>query len=142
MTITKQQIKRVQSAMSSRCTSRFDRLEFISAFLNRNINSTKDLSKIEADELLYFLNTGKTKNYDWGHFDKQNKQHRTLLSLMYQAEWVIPNERHGEVADLNRLSNFLKSPKCPVNKPLLKMTPKEVSKVIVAFEGIATHENS
>ena len=142
MKITKQQIIRVQSAMSSRCGSRDERLDFIGGFFEREIKSTKDLSSIEADELLYFLNTGKTKNYDWGHFDKQNKQHRTLLSLMYQADWLISNETHGEVPDLNRLSNFLKSPKCPVNKPLLKMKPKEVSKVIVAFEGIAIHENS
>lgn len=142
MEITKNQIIQVQSAMSTRCGSRDERLDFIAGFLDRKIKSTKDLSKIEADELLYFLNYGKTKNYDWGRFNKQNKQHRTLLSLMHQANWVVPNETHGEVADLDRLGNFLKSTKSPVNKPLLKMDFKEVSKVIIAFEGIAIHQNS
>lgn len=138
--IEKPQIKRLQTAMSKRFTSRDERLAFLSEFFSREINTTKELSKIEADEVLYFLNTGKTKNYEWGHFDNQNRQHRALLSLLRQAQWVVPNERHGEVPDLERLSNFLKSPKCPVNKPLLKMTKQEVSKVITAFEGIVNHK--
>lgn len=135
-TIDKKQTKRVQSAMCTRFTSRDERLGFLSDFFNREIESTTKLSNIEADELLYFLNTGKTKNYDWGRFDNQNTQHRNLLSLLRQAQWVVPHERHGEVPDLERLSAFLKSPKSPVNKPLLKMTKQEVSKVIVAFEGV------
>lgn len=137
--IDKQQIIRVQSAMRKRFSSREERLGFVSDFFEREVNSTKELSKVEADELLYFLNTGKTKNYDWGFFDNQNQKHRTILSLMRQAQWVVPNERHGEVPDLERLSNFLKSPKSPVNKPLRSMNPKELSKIIIAFKGIVEH---
>lgn len=82
-----------------------------------------------------------TKNIvdNWGYFDYKNKKHRTILSLMRQAEWVVPNEKHGEVADTKRLSEFLKSSKSPVNKPLKEMSPKELSKIIVAFEGIVNH---
>ncbi len=140
--IEKPQIIRLQSAMSKRFNSRDERLIFLSEFFQREINSTKELSKIEADEIIYFLNTGKQKNYEWGYFDSQNMQHRTILSLCRQANWVIPHERHGEVPDLNRLSNFLKSPRCPVNKPLKKMTKQELSKVITAFEGIVKHKYS
>ncbi|MBS9774998.1 MAG: hypothetical protein KGV59_07595 [Tenacibaculum sp.] len=140
--IEKPQIKRIQTAMSKRFTSRDERLDFISDFLQREVNSTKELSKVEADELLYFLNKGKTKNYEWGHFDAQNSQHRTILSLCRQAQWVVSHDKYGEVADLDRLSNFLKSPKCPVNKPLMKMTKQELSKVIVALEGIVEHIHS
>jgi hypothetical protein len=73
---------------------------------------------------------------NWGLFDKNNQQHKTLLSLLRQAQWTIPNEKWGEVADLTRLSDFLKSDNSPIKKPLKKMEPSEVSKIIVAFEGI------
>ncbi|WP_269222036.1 hypothetical protein [Flavobacterium sp. IMCC34518] len=73
---------------------------------------------------------------NWGLFDKNNQQHKTLLSLLRQAQWTIPHERWGEVADLPRLSEFLKSDKSPIKKPLKKMEPWEVSKIIEAFKGI------
>jgi hypothetical protein len=73
---------------------------------------------------------------NWGLFDKNNQQHKTLLSLLRQAQWTIPNEKWGEVADLERLSKFLKSDKAPINMPLKKMKPLEVSKIIEAFKGI------
>lgn len=73
---------------------------------------------------------------NWGLFDKNNQQHKAILSQMRTAQWTIPNEKWGEVPDLNRLSDFLKSDKSPVNKPLKKMEPEEVSKIIEAFKGI------
>ncbi|MFV8364792.1 hypothetical protein [Flavobacterium sp. XS1P27] len=73
---------------------------------------------------------------NWGLFDKNNQQHKTILSLLRQAQWVVPNGKWGEVPDINRLSDFLKSDKSPVNKPLKKMEPEEVSKIIEAFKGI------
>ncbi|MWB92959.1 hypothetical protein GON26_01165 [Flavobacterium sp. GA093] len=73
---------------------------------------------------------------NWGLFDKTNSQHKYVLSLLRQAQWVVPNERYGEVPDLARLSEFLKSEKSPVNKPLKSMFPEEISKIIIALEGI------
>ena len=73
---------------------------------------------------------------NWGLFDKNNQQHKTILSLLRQAQWVVPNNKHGEVPDINRLSEFLKSNRSPVNKPLKQMEPEEVSKIIEAFKGI------
>lgn len=73
---------------------------------------------------------------NWGLFDKNNQQHKTILSHMRTAQWVVPNEKWGEVPDINRLSEFLQSDKSPVNKPLKKMEPAEVSKIIEAFKGI------
>lgn len=85
--------------------------------------------------------TTKKKVDNWGYFDYNNRQHRNILSLMRQANWVCPcpNSRHGEVADIKRLSEFLKSEKSPVKKPLKEMSSKELSKVITAFEGIVNH---
>ncbi|KIA86605.1 hypothetical protein [Flavobacterium sp. AED] len=73
---------------------------------------------------------------NWGLFDKNNQQHKAILSLLRQVQWVVPNGKWGEVPDINRLSEFLKSDKSPINKPLKKMEPQEVSKIIVALEGI------
>ena len=73
---------------------------------------------------------------NWALFDKNNKQHLTLLSQLRTAQWTVSHPRHGEVADLARLSEFLKSDKSPVNMPLKDMKPEEVSKIIEAFKGI------
>lgn len=136
MKIDKQQIIRVQSAMSSRCASREERLDFIGNFVGHEIESTKDLSSIEAEELLYFLNVGKVKKENWGAFDLQNVKHKVILSLLYTADWVKEHPRHGEVPDTDRLSDFLKSSKSPVQKPLKKMNKKELEKIIQALNGI------
>jgi hypothetical protein len=73
---------------------------------------------------------------NWALFDKTNAQHRTILAQMRTAQWVVPHERHGEVPDLERLSEFLKSDKSPVKKPLKQMEPWELSKIIEALKGI------
>ncbi|MBF6607754.1 MAG: hypothetical protein ITG00_03345 [Flavobacterium sp.] len=79
-------------------------------------------------------------NENWGLFKKNNQQHRTILSLLRQAQWTTEHDTFGEVADLERFSNWLKSEKAPVRKPLLEMTEKEVSKTIVALTGIVNHK--
>ena len=139
--INNKDLKRLQTIMSKRFSSREERLEFLSNFFKREITTTKDLSNIEAGEVIYFFNKGKVKQQDhWGFFDVQNTKHRNVLSLLRQAQWTVPSEKHGEVPDLERLSDFLKSPKSPVNKPLKQMKPKELSKLIVALEGIVNHK--
>lgn len=79
---------------------------------------------------------GTQSKSNWGLFDKTNQQHRTLLSLLRQAQWVVPSDKWGEVPDITRLSDFLKSNRSPVNKPLKKMESEEVSKIIEALKGI------
>jgi hypothetical protein len=81
-------------------------------------------------------NNSKPPSGDWGIFDKKNKQHLTLLSQLRTVQWTIPHERYGEVADLARLSDFLKSDKSPVKKPLKSMEPHEVSKIIECFKSM------
>lgn len=86
--------------------------------------------KIDNDPIV------KKRTYNWAAFDSKNKQHMQLLSLCRQAQWTVKHDRYGEVADLKRLSDWLKSEKSPVRKPLAEMTTKELSTVIVAFGGI------
>ena len=73
---------------------------------------------------------------NWAIFDKTNKQHLALLSQLRTLQWTVPSEKWGEVADLPRLSAFLKSPESPVKKPLKEMEPPEVSKIIECFKSM------
>lgn len=73
---------------------------------------------------------------NWALFDKTNTQHRTILAQMRTSQWVVPHDKHGEVPDLERLSNWLKSDKSPVKKPLKQMESWELSKTIEALKGI------
>jgi hypothetical protein len=101
--------------------------------------STNDLSFDQANAIIeqagFTHITGKSEK-NWAYFDNGNSRHRRILSLLRQLNWVINSEKHGKIADLNRLSNFLKSDKSPVNRPLQKMNSIEVSKTIAALEGI------
>lgn len=82
-----------------------------------------------------------TNNENWGVFDLNNQQHKYIMALCRTRQWTKPSERWGTVADMDgAFSTFLKSPKSPVKKPLQDMTPKEVSKIIVALGGIVEHK--
>lgn len=99
-------------------------------------DSLRQLTKKEADFLMGRLQ-GKPTPALWSYFNKDNSQHRHILSLCIQYGWSIKSERHGEVADLMKLHEWLKEhPKCPVRKPLKQMDKSELSKIILAFEGM------
>ena len=75
---------------------------------------------------------------NWGLFDNNNQQHKAILSQLRTLQKVVKSEKWGEVADINWLSEFLKSDKSPVNKPLKKMNVKELSTMISCFESMVT----
>jgi hypothetical protein len=78
----------------------------------------------------------------WGAFDKNNNQHRYILSILRTANIVVKSEKWGEVPDTaGWLNRFLQSPKSPVKKPLKKMSPFEVSKIITALENVSIWKN-
>ena len=138
MVIENKQIQQIQTILSKRALDRDERLDFISATLGREVTTTKELTSVEADDFIYFLNTGKKPTSNWAFFspDKFVSERKLLFSYMYQAQWVTKNEKHYEVPDLERLSNFLKSPKSPVNKPLKQFDKKDWSKIIHVFRNI------
>ena len=94
--------------------------------------TVKELSIHQADVLKRNL----TKN--WAVFNIENKQHKYILSLMRQLGWTTAHYKYGEVSDMARLSNFLKSKKSPVPKPLQDMGIKETSKIIGCLESMIT----
>mgnify|MGYP003643586823 CR=1 FL=1 len=80
---------------------------------------------------------------NWGYFDKENPQHKRIQANLRAANIVVENARHVEVADmLGWFNRFLKSNKSPIKKPLKEMTPDEVSKIIVALDGVVVWKNS
>lgn len=97
---------------------------------DKNKTTAKDLTIPQAKALIDSLTT------NWAVFEKGNKKHSYILSLMRQLEWTKPHERYGNVADMSKLSSFLKSKRSPVVKPLQDMNAEETSKVIVALENI------
>lgn len=60
------------------------------------------------------------------------------MAQLRTLQWTTPSEKWGEVADLSRLSEFLKSDLSPIKKPLKKMEPWEVSKIIECFKSMIT----
>jgi len=92
---------------------------------NPKKTSTKDLTPTQAQSIINKLST------NWAAFDKADKRHLFILSLLMQMGWTVNNGRFGEVADLARFNAFLKSLKSPVRKPLKDMTPTEVSQKLI-----------
>lgn len=75
---------------------------------------------------------------NWGFFDKDNPQHKRIQANLRTAKIVTPQ---GYADMLGWFNRFLKSNKSPVKKPLKQMTPDEVSKIIVALDGVAVWKN-
>ncbi|MEZ7494485.1 hypothetical protein QO206_03245 [Leeuwenhoekiella aequorea] len=104
--------------------------------------STNDLTFAQANMILkqMGLKTVPMATEDlahtWGKFDKNNQQHKAILSLLRQIKWTTNHPRFGQVSDITRFGAWLQSDKSPVNKALLKMSPDETSKTIIALEGI------
>lgn len=135
--ITKFQINRIMQNCNYDVDMKNEWVQWVTGDTSRT--SLRSITHDQAIKILYQQTGTKPLNDNpdnWGEFDKDNKQHLTLLAYMRTAQWTIPHEKHGEVADLERLSNWLKSDKSPVNKPLKQMQPWEVSKIIEAFKGI------
>lgn len=79
---------------------------------------------------------------NWAVFNPKRKQHKYILSLCIQYGWSIESNKWGEIADLQRLSNWLKSDLSPVKKPLKDMSPTETSKIIFALESMNEKHHS
>ena len=85
------------------------------------------------------IKTKRDRRKLWSYFDKNNKQHLTILSLCIQFRWTKEHPVTGkQVADLGALDSWLRGQstigQSPVKKPLAEMEPAELSKVIFAME--------
>lgn len=138
--ITPFQIKRIMSNCHYQVDTKNEWVQWVTADKNRT--SLKSITQEQAVKIIRAQEGSEATNPiedNWGKFDFKNASHKVILSLMRQANWTVIHPQKGEVADLDRLSSFLKSDKSPVQKPLLKMEPSEVQKVIVALNKIVKH---
>ena len=127
--ISTRQLKILQSLLSKRFGDREERMAFLSGFVGRELGSSKELKEIEAFEILDYLGY----NYSFAaHFESHNTQHLSLLAKCHELGWVQPN--NPRIPNLQQLGKWLLSKRCPVQKPLMEMTTKELSKVIGALE--------
>lgn len=132
--ITAYQIKEIRKNSNFQEDIKEEWVQWVTGDVSRT--SLKSLTQAQAVRIIKAQTGTEPQEDNWGLFDKNNKQHLTILAQMRTAQWVVPSDKYGEVPDLERLSEFLKSEKSPINKPLKKMEPWEVSKVIEAFKGI------
>ena len=98
--------------------------------------STNDLSHAQANQLIAHLGGTPILYDNWAYFDASKASHRNILSLAIQIGWRTTNQHGRDIADLGRLSEWLKSKKAPVSKKLNDMNANEISKTITALEGI------
>lgn len=133
--ITAAQLKQIQTLLNKRFFDREERLDFLSAFFGIEIKSTKDLTKLQAVQLIQALkNEPITENISFSLFDKNNAQHRTILSRCYELGWVDTTDSGKIIPDLDRLGGFLISKYSPVKKALSQMNKTELSKIIGALK--------
>lgn len=135
--ITAFQIKEIRKNANFQEDIKEEWVQWVTGDVNRkSLTKPIPLTQAQAVRIIKAQTGAEPKDDNWGLFDKDNRQHLTLLAYIRTAQWTTPSEKHGEVADIERLSNWLKSELSPVKKPLMKMQPWEVSKIIKAFEGI------
>ena len=138
--ITAFQIKEIRKNCNFQEEIKEEWVQWVTGDVTRN--SLKSLTQAQAVKILRQQNPHPQPlskgegSENWGLFDKNNKQHLTILAQMRTAQWVKPSKKWGEIPDIERLSEFLKSDKSPINKPLKQMQPSEVSKIIEAMKGI------
>jgi len=129
--ISTRQLKILQSLFVKRFKNREGRLAFLSCLVCRELSSFKELTEAEAFKVLDWLRYNYSKE---AYFDCNNVQHLSLLAKCHELGWVQVD--NPKIPDLQRLGKFILSKRCPVQKPLMEMTTKEVSKVIGALEKI------
>lgn len=93
-------------------------------------------------QLTDIVNGNRNGKDNWGLFEPEHKYakvHKLIRSICISKEWSLPSEKWGVIADLNKLSDFLKSEKSPVRKPLMNMNKQELEKIIIALKAIVVH---
>lgn len=140
---TKDQIKIIHTLLPDEAKKDRDlKQEIVRQFTEDDSRtSTTQLTQKEADNLIHYLKNGISVNHaSYGLFDRQNKQHRYILSLCQMMPlaidrgWAVPHPTYRMVANTAKLGEWLASPKSPVRKPLRQMSSNELHKVIYALE--------
>jgi hypothetical protein len=106
--------------------------------------STKQLNNHQLDEIINRLNgigsRPGTMGVDWRKFDKNNTQHKYILSLCHQLGWVVwDNRNNRHIADMNALATWLqrksiyKQPLCSLDRGQLQQTIYQLEQVLTTI---------
>jgi hypothetical protein len=142
MNITKAQIQKIHGLLPAHIKSDKELKESIIIEYTQDFSkySTKDLTFEQANALIVDLG-GKPVYNEWAGFNYKKDSHRYILSLLQHAGWVrYDKQLKRHVADMNRFGQWLQGDNSPVKKPLNKQEKEEISKTIVALEGILEFE--
>lgn len=143
MKITYPQIQRIHGLLPIEIKAdKIAKGDLVQQFSNdEKRRSTATLSFIEANQLIESLGGVfmPQNNSEWLKFDWANAQHKKILSLCRQNGWE-KMYKGRLIADLGSLATWLEGEKSPVKKAMTKMTPTELSKIIVALENMAQHK--
>jgi len=104
-----------------------------------NKTSTNDLTHKQANQIIQSFGQKPILYDNWAYFDNSKPSHRQILSLAIQYGWFVNDSKYGQIADLHKISEWLKS-KAPVKNKLQKMTASEISKTISALENMVKHK--
>lgn len=102
-------------------------------------NSKTSLNDLTYDQAAQVIAKQLGRPYvaeNWATFDRDNRQHKYIRSLCIQFGMSREHKKYGQVADLDALNEWMHSKRCPVQKPLLQMDTKELSKIINALSAM------
>jgi len=137
MTILKSQIQRIHALLPAVIKNdKEQKAQLVQQYTGDwSKTSTKDLTIEQANQIIVRFGGQPIQYENWALFDATNGAHRNILSLCMQLRWQVYNaDKQAYYADLYRLSEWLKSKKSPVKKPLKQMVKLELSKIIYALE--------
>ncbi|OIO12228.1 MAG: hypothetical protein COZ76_11775 [Flavobacteriales bacterium CG_4_8_14_3_um_filter_35_10] len=137
MTILKSQIQRIHALLPAVIKNdKEQKAQLMQQYTGDwSKTSTKDLTIEQANQIIVRFGGQPIQYENWALFDATNGAHRNILSLCMQLRWQVYNaDKQAYYADLYRLSEWLKSKKSPVKKPLKQMVKLELSKIIYALE--------
>jgi hypothetical protein len=132
------QIKTIHALLPAHLRDADVKAEFIHSFTeDPQRTSTKQLTSIEAEEVIYFLKTGRNATYaHFATFDHNNRQHRYILSITHQLGWVKYHaDKQKMLPDLERLGAWLRK-YGHQHKPLKNYTEAELPKLVHQLENL------
>jgi len=142
MNITNAQIQKIHGLLPTHIKNDKELKESIIIEYTQDFTkySTKDLTFEQANALIVDLG-GKPVFNEWAGFTIKKDSHRYILSLLQHAGWVrYDKQLKRHVADMPRFGQWLQGKKSPIKKPLKKQSKEEISKTIVALEGVLEFE--
>lgn len=141
--ITKEQIKTILKNCNYNQDIKEEWVQWVTNDSSKT--SLKELSQEQAEQIIK-QQTGTSSNQQpatkFEYFDKENKKHKVVLSLLYQLGWTTTNPQGKEIPNMSQLATWLQSKRSPVQKPLTQQSYWETEKIIKALSQMIVKKPS